>query len=104
MPALGGFTPNSAFGGLRNEKPQIPQAFFTMESEEIVALLVGMGYSEKSARADVAKFMEYKARAEGPQQVFSDDDERPDEPLPEGAQSERFGGFVERLKGGNDGN
>ena len=99
MPALGGFDPSSAFGGLRNEKPKIPQAFFTMEPQQIVDLLVGMGYSEKSAKADVAKFMEYKAQIEGPHQVFSDD-ERPDEPLPEGAQSERFSGFVDRIKGG----
>ncbi len=97
-PALGGFSPSGAFGGLRGDKPKIPQAFFNMEPEEIVALLVGMGYSEKSAKEDVAKFMEYKARSVGPKQIWSDDDE---EPVPDSALSEHFGSFVERLKGGN---
>lgn len=101
MPAFGGYSPNSQFGGLRNEKPTVPQAFFTMEPEQIVDLLVSMGYSKKTAEVDVAKFMEYKARVEGPQQTFSDDDDRPDEPPPEGAKSEHFSGFVDKLKGGN---
>ncbi len=98
-PALGGFSPSGAFGGLKGDKPRIPQAFFQMEAEEIVALLIGMGYSERTARVDVAKFMEYKERAEGPRQIFSDD-EKADEPVPADAPSQTFGRHITRLKGG----
>ncbi len=101
MPALGGFSPTGVFGGLRGEKPQIPQAFFTMEAAEIVALLVGMGYSEKNATVDVAKFMEYKKRITGPKQVFSDDDEQ--DAAEPSAEHLSFGGHITHLKGGRDG-
>ncbi|KKK60288.1 hypothetical protein LCGC14_3025850 [marine sediment metagenome] len=102
MPALGGFNPQGAFGGLRGEKPRIPQAFFEMEEEEIVALLVGMGYSEKNARVDVTKFMEYKARTVGPKQIWSDDDEAKEQEEPS-ANRQNFGQRVAYLKGGRDG-
>ena len=101
MPALGGFNPSGAFGGLRGDKPKITQEFFNMDAEDIVALLVGMGYSERNARVDVAKFMEYKARTTGPKQIWSDDEEA-QEAVPADAPSERFGDFVDRLKGGHD--
>ena len=102
MPALGGFNPQGAFGGLRGEKPRIPQAFFEMEEEEIVALLIEMGYSEKNARVDVAKFMEYRKRMIGPKQIWSDDEEAKEQAEP-GTQRQSFGGHVAHLKGGRDG-
>ncbi len=102
MPALGGFNPSGQFGGLRGDKPTIPEVFFTMEAEEIVALLVQMGYTERNAKSDVAKFMEYKARQVGPKQVWSDDDEQK-EVAPESAPSMKFGTAVANLKGGRDG-
>ena len=101
MPAFGGFNPQGVFGGLRGEKPQIPQAFFQMEAEEIVALLVGMGYSEKNARVDVAKFVEYKKRTTGPKQIWSDDEEAAEQAEPS-AQRQSFGGHVAKLKSGNE--
>ena len=99
-PALGGYSPTGVFGGLRGEKPVIPQAFFQMEAAEIVALLVGMGYSEKNATVDVAKFMEYKKRITGPKQVFSDDDEAGANEPSEELRS--FGGHIAKLKSGNE--
>ncbi len=101
MPSLGGFSPKGVFGGLRGEKPQIPQAFFTMKAEEIVALLVEMGYSESTAQTDVKKFMEYKARTVGPKQIWSDDDK--DEAAEPSKESRSFGGHIGYLKGGRDG-
>ena len=101
-PALGGFNPQGTFGGLRGDKPQIPQAFFQMEAEEIVALLIGMGYSEKNARVDVAKFMEYKKRTAGPKQIWSDDEETKEQAEPS-RQRQSFGGHIAHLKGGRDG-
>ena len=102
MPALGGFSPSGAFGGLRGDKPKIPQAFFNMEAEEIIALLIGVGYYDKNARADVAKFMEYKARVVGPKQIWSDDDEETAKEVSGSAPSQHFSTFVDKLKGGND--
>lgn len=100
MPALGGFNPQGAFGGLRGEKPQIPQAFFEMEAEEIVELLIGMGYSDKNARVDVAKFMEYKARTVGPKQIWSDDEEK--EKAEPSVNKQSFGKHIAQLKGSQD--
>lgn len=100
MPALGGFNPSGAFGGLRGDKPKIPEAFFTMEAEDIVALLIGMGYTERNARSDVAKFMEYKARTVGPKQIWSDDEDEEREPVPTNAPSQKFGDHIAKLKGG----
>ena len=65
-------------------------------------MLVTMGYTERNARSDVAKFMEYKARQVGPKQVWSDD-EAGQEPVPESAPSMKFGTVVAKLKGGRDG-
>ena len=101
-PALGGYSPQGAFGGLRGEKPQIPQAFYEMEAEEIVALLVQMGYSERTAKADVAKFMEYRKRMIGPKQIWSDDEEAKEQAEPS-TQRQSFGGHVAHLKGERDG-
>ncbi len=103
MPALGGFNPQGVFGGLRGDKPQIPQAFFQMEAEEIVALLIGMGYSEKNAKVDVAKFMEYKKRTADPKQIWSDDDDGPEKPQEPSESRRSFGGHVAHLKEGRDG-
>ena len=102
MPALGGFSPSGAFGGLRGDKPKIPQALFNMEAEEIIALLIGAGYSDRNARADVAKFMEYKARAVGPKQIWSDDDDETENEVSGDTPSRRFSEFVDKLRGGND--
>ncbi len=100
-PALGGFNPKGVFGGLRGEKPEIPQAFFQMEAAEIIALLIGMGYSEKNAKVDVGKFMEYKKRITGPRQVFKDDEDASTKEPSEELRS--FGGHIGYLKGGRDG-
>jgi hypothetical protein len=100
MPALGGYNPAGVFGGLRGDKPKIPNAFFTMEAEEIVAMLMSMGYTERNARVDVAKFMKYKERQAGPKQIFSDDEEP--KPVPENAPSKTFSQSVNKLKGGQD--
>ena len=98
---MGGFNPQGAFGGLRGEKPQIPQAFFEMEAEEIVELLIGMGYSKKNAEVDVAKFMEYKARTIGPKQIWSDDEEEKEKAEPS-MNKQSFGQHIAQLKGGQD--
>lgn len=75
MPALGGYNPRSSFGELRGTKPKVPQLFFTLTEDEIVALLVSQGQSEKTAKQEAAKFMRYKENIVGPPQVWSDDDE-----------------------------
>ncbi len=74
-PALGGFDPRTPFGDLRGTKPKVPQLFFTLTEEEIVALLMSQGTSEKTAKHDAAKFMKYKDNIVGPKQVWSDDDD-----------------------------
>lgn len=96
-PALGGFSPNGKFGGM-GDKPAIPQAFFSMEEEEIVALLVASGYSERVSRADAAKFMEYKERQTTPPQEWSDDG-TPAEEVPPEKVTQRLSSFVDQLKG-----
>ena len=81
MPALGGYSPRSSFGELRGTKPKVPQLFFTLTEDEIVALLVSQGQSEKAAKVDAAKFMKYKENIVGPKQVWSDDEEgKPQQP------------------------
>ena len=75
MPALGGFNPRTSFGELRGTKPKVPQLFFTLTEDEIVALLVSQGQSEKAAKVDAAKFMKYKENIVGPKQVWSDDED-----------------------------
>lgn len=64
-------------------------------------MLIGMGYSEKNAKVDVAKFMEYKARTIGPKQIWSDDEEekKKDEPS---TNKQNFGQHIAQLKGGQD--
>ena len=102
MPAFGGFNPQGAFGGRRGERPTIPQIFFDMEEAEIVALLVQVGYSEKTAKVDVAKFMEYRKRTAGPKQIWSDDEEEKKQEEPSDNRRS-FGGHIARIKGGRDG-
>ena len=103
MPAFGGFNPQGAFGARRGERPTVPQVFFDMEETEIVALLVQMGYSDKNAKVDAAKFMEYRRRRAGPKQIWSDDDEEAKKQETPSANRRSFGGHIGHLKGGRDG-
>lgn len=82
-PALGGYNPRSSFGELRGTKPKVPQLFFTLTEDEIVALLISQGQSEKAAKHDAAKFMKYKENIVGPKQVWSDDEEEKSKQQPE---------------------
>ena len=72
MPALGGYSPKSAFGELRGSKPSVPQIFFTLTEDEIAQVLMSQGFSEKTSKAEARKFMLYKERIVGPVQVWSE--------------------------------
>lgn len=101
MPALGGYNPRSPFGDLRGTKPKVPQLFFTLAEEEIVALLVSQGFSERIAKQEAAEFMRYKEAIVGPKQVFSDDDDqagKQGQPQPE-ATHRKFADEVAQKEG-----
>jgi len=73
--------------------------FFTLTEAEIVQVLVSQGFSEHTALAEAAKFMEYKKRIVGPKQVWSDDDEDKPKEKPK-AKTQRFADEVAGRKGG----
>ena len=76
---------------LRNQKnPRLPEMFFQMSREEIVAALVAMGYGERAARQEAEQFERYRGSLTSAQ-TFSDNDDTETTPEP----VEEYKGFAQ---------